>query len=111
MWISAAEGFFFVLGIMVGLIRGDEYKKTNNFKQIAKKLASRAFKIYIVFLASTLTALVLMGIMNLIGVNYAPATTSIIKIKNINDTLWSFMTLYGYYGWTDFLKFYIILQT
>jgi hypothetical protein len=108
MWISAAEGFFFVSGIMVGLIRGGEYKKTDNFKLIAKKLSSRAFKIYLVFLGSTLAALVLMGIMNLIGINYAPATASVVKIKNINDTLWSFMTLYNVYGWTDFLKFYVV---
>lgn len=108
MWISAAEGFFFVSGIMVGLIRGGEYKKTGNFKLIAKKILSRAFKIYLVFLGSTLAALLLMGIMNLIGINYAPATASVVKIKNINDTLWSFMTLYNIYGWTDFLKFYVI---
>jgi hypothetical protein len=57
-WASAAEGFFFVSGIMLGMVRG---RKMINYKfsLVVKKCWARAFKLYIwaVGLSFTFTAL------------------------------------------------------
>ncbi len=109
MWVSAAEGFFFVSGIMVGLIRGSEYNKTNDFWQMAKKLSSRSIKIYLVYIGSTLVSLALLATMVALGVQYAPATVQgTVDYSNINNSLWRFLNLSQVYGWADFLKFYVV---
>src|SRR3989339_456486 len=45
LWVSAAEGFFLISGLLIGYIRG--YKGRNQpLTSISKKLAYRAFMLY-----------------------------------------------------------------
>ena len=102
-WASAAEGFFFVSGIMLGMVRG---RKMINYKfsLVVKKCWARAFKLYIwaVGLSFTFTALAKIFVNN-------PGVKDVPKIYLDNFSLVKDTLLLKFnYGWADFLSFYAI---
>lgn len=109
MWISAAEGFFFVSGIMVGLIRGSEYKISDSIGKVSKKLLKRSALIYLVYLGSVMAFLALILILKKINIDPTIGTLQgTPKINDINKFIWNVMTFSQDLGWTDFLKYYVI---
>ncbi|MCA9348808.1 OpgC domain-containing protein [Candidatus Saccharibacteria bacterium] len=102
LWVSAAEGFFFVSGMMIGLVRG---KRALNkpFRQVAKKILSRAWVLYIWSVVLTL-GFTAVGIMLSGHEGVKPGlTASRDYIQIFRDTL----SLNYAYGWTDFLALYV----
>ena len=102
-WASAAEGFFFVSGIMLGMVRGRKMIN-HKFSLVVKKCWARAFKLYIwaVGLSFTFTALAKIFVNN-------PGVKDVPKIYLDNFSLVKDTLLLKFnYGWADFLSFYAI---
>ncbi len=102
LWVSAAEGFFFVSGMMIGLIRGrKDIKKP--LREVAKTLSKRAFILYgwCVGLTFFFTWVTLQGF-----------TGSYIKPGlwqgPISDMINHALSLQYVYSWADFLKYYAV---
>ncbi len=103
LWVSAAEGFFFLSGLLIGMI----YKRRLHLgmKYIFQKMWTRALELYVVGTALTFVFLLWVEL-----TNHAP----------IKDTLpdpipWShilgqaFLTRFTY-GWADFLVHFAVLM-
>ncbi len=105
LWSSAAEGFFFLSGMMVGLIYGRK-KLAEKFITITTKLWSRAAKLYALCVATTMLyttiALLLAGHPGLKGGGVGSETFS----HALNLALHLQFT----YGWADFLQFYAVFM-
>jgi len=102
-WVSAAEGFFFVSGMMIGLVRGRKLKD-KPFLESVKKVMSRGFQLYLwgvgLTLLFTLFAHFMVGMPGL-------------KEGAFNNEPFSKLLIYAFtlrynYGWTDFLGYYAI---
>lgn len=102
-WVSAAEGFFFVSGIMIGLVRGRKMS-SRPIKDIIEKCWSRAITLYFwavgLSLFFSLVALKLPELKGLkAGIYNGGNNLSLVK-----DTF----SLYFSYGWADFLRYYAV---
>lgn len=100
-WVSAAEGFFFVSGIMIGLVRGRKMLG-RPIRDIVEKCWSRAIVLYFwavgLSLFFSFIAIWLEGTAGLkAGIYQGGDNLSLVK-----DTL----SLYFSYGWADFLRYY-----
>lgn len=102
-WVSAAEGFFFVSGIMIGLVRG---RKLINepMKNVIKKVWSR---VGILYIWSVLLTVLFTGIAQLFITN-----PGLKEGAFHNEPVWHFinrtLTLRYNYGWADFLVYYVL---
>ena len=107
LWVSAAEGFILISGIMIGLIRG--YKDSSlPLSVVIKKLWSRAF---ILYFWSILTSLIILLLTKYWDVNYAPFPPGMDSINNPADTmgaLFQFANLSAVFGWANFLGLYAV---
>ncbi len=103
LWVSAAEGFFFLSGLLVGLI----YRKklAQGAKFVFRKLWSRAALLYVVAVLLTLfyTAWAL-STGDAESIKYAAAKD--LGWGTIVDTL----KLKYVYGWSDFLTYYVVFM-
>lgn len=99
-WVSAAEGFFFVSGMMVGLVRGRKMKD-RPFKEVWKKLWSRALLLYVWAVGLTLF---FSAIAELFKGNAGIKSGAFSGTNFILETF----TLQFNYGWGDFLAYYAI---
>ena len=104
LYVSTAEGFFAVSGIVLGIIRGRKLIEAP-FKKAAALLWKRSFQLY-------LTSIVLTLFFTLIGwffVNSGGLKFGIYSDwTNIFDLIWQTLTLQYTYGWADFLRFYAL---
>ena len=105
LFISTAEGFFLLSGLVLGMVRG---RKLINqpFKVPAKLLLKRAVQLY-------LTSVVLMLIFTVIGWLFFmdnPGLKPGIRPINqpLHEVLWGALTFKYIYGWADFLRLYAI---
>ncbi|MGV9001477.1 MAG: OpgC domain-containing protein [Candidatus Saccharimonadaceae bacterium] len=104
LYVSTAEGFFLVSGIVLGIVRG---RKLLNqpFKVAAKLLWKRALQLYV-------TSIVLSFLFTFIGqlfignpgLKYGIYT----DWNNWWELLWHTINLSYSYGWADFLRLYAI---
>ena len=106
LYVSSAEGFFLISGIMLGLVRGR--KLIDKPLRIASKLiAKRALQLYLVLIiitiGLTLTAW-LVGDNSALKYGYLPSSTSLL------DLIWQTITMQYVYGWIDFLRLYVIFM-
>lgn len=102
LWVSAAEGFFMVSGLLVGYIYAP--KMVHHFASSVKKIWRRAAVLYAVSVGLTVTA-----------VFWAQHATGPIK-----EGLWTnprplefiykVITLQYSYGWADFLQYYVLFM-
>lgn len=102
-WVSAAEGFFFVSGLMIGLIRG---RKLINepIWTVTKKVWSRALQLYI--WAVSLTLFFTIAAQFFIG---TPGLKAGAFHGEPLQKLISYALMLRYnYGWADFLNYYAI---
>ena len=104
LYVSTAEGFFAVSGIVLGIIRGRKLIEAP-FKKAAGLLWKRSFQLYLTSIILTLlfTFIGWLFIDNP-GLKYGIYT----HWSNIGDLLWQTVTLQYTYGWADFLRFYAI---
>lgn len=104
LFVTAAEGFFFISGIILGIIRGSRLIK-QPFKQVARLLLRRGMELYvtsiILVLAFTLAGWWLFA--DNPGLKYG-----ILPPTNLGDLLWKTISLQYFYGWADYLRLYAI---
>lgn len=102
LWMSAAEGFFFLSGMMVGIIRGRKMQ-TKPFGQVAQTLVKRSLILY----AWTIGMTLLFSFIALaIGPN--PQLKADVWQGNIMNMLWHTVSLQYVYSWSDFLRYYAV---
>lgn len=101
LWISAAEGFFFVSGLLVGRLRLADAKK--DFKIARHKLLKRAGQLYVVSVILTLFFTTTSRLLDYypsvsLGVSNDPAWLMVVKT----------LTLQYSYGLADMLPLYVL---
>lgn len=104
LYVSTAEGFFVVSGIVLGIVRGRKLLD-QPFKVAARLLWKRSFQLYI-------TSIILTLLFTVIGQFFLdnPGLKSGIYTgwANWPQLLWETFTLHYTYGWADFLRLYAI---
>ena len=105
LFVTMAEGFFLISGIILGIVRGAKLVD-EPFRKVAKLLMQRGVQLYITSVVLTLlfTWLGLTVFANWPGLKYdiAAAGTPIWQI------IWETVTLQYFYGWADYLRLYAI---
>ncbi len=101
-WVSAAEGFFFISGIMIGIVRGRRMI-TERISSVIRKCFSRSFKLYVwgvgLSLIFSLLAIILAGHEGLKQPMFVGSNSDLI-VKTLS--------LRFNYGWADFLIYYAV---
>lgn len=102
--VSTAEGFFFISGIVLGIVRGAKLVDTP-FNKVATLVLKRALTLY-------LTYIVLVIGFTLIGWYIYPGNPNvkygIMGGNNLLQLVWQTMSFQYVYGWADYLRFYAI---
>lgn len=103
LWVTAAEGFVIISGLLVGYIRG--YKsKTTDFKSVTFKLWRRALTLYLWAVIGSIVYTALIWYVPLAG--GAPGLA--IDKGNWNQLIIDSITLNYTFVWVHFLKLYAI---
>lgn len=104
LYVSTAEGFFVVSGIILGIVRGSKLRHLP-FLHAAKLLWKRALQLY---LASIILTFLFTFIGQLFldnpGLKYGIYT----DWSHWWELLWQTITLHYSYGWADFLRLYAL---
>lgn len=105
LWASAAEGFFLMSGMMVGLVYGRK-KIADSFKSIAAKLWIRASKLYLLCVATTMT----FTLLAILLAGHHGLKSGGVGSEKFWDALGMAIRLHYTYGWADFLQFYAVFM-
>jgi len=104
LFVSAAEGFFFISGIVLGIVRGRKLID-KPFSMAAKLLLKRGLQLYI-------TAVVLFFIFTVIGWLFINNPGVKPGIRPMDESFWSILVNaldFNYiYGWADYLRLYAV---
>lgn len=103
LWVSAAEGFFFLSGLLIGMI----YKRRLHlgFRFIFKKMWTRALELYVV---GTLLTIVFVAWEVF---THHPAIKDALPVPfPWGHYIWQALTLRFTYGWADFLVHFAVLM-
>lgn len=106
LWASAAEGFFIVSGIMIGMIRGRKAVEKPLW-DVTKILWQRGLQLYLWAVGLSL-AFTLLAIYWPFGGLIAPGLEGLQGPATWQNYLFRTMILEFSYGWTGFLKFYAV---
>lgn len=105
LFVSMAEGFFLISGILLGIIRGAKVLDLP-FQKVSKLLVDRGFRLYVVSIILTFifTLIAWLFYMDNPGLKYdvAPAGTPIWQL------IWETLTFQYFYGWADYLRLYAV---
>ncbi len=105
LWASAAEGFFFLSGLMVGLVRG-KHAKQGNFKAAWKAIWKRTVVLYLWAVALTLFFTAWAHL-----VHYgAGVKGGYVEYSSNWDIFTDAISLHYVYGWTDYLAHYAVFM-
>lgn len=105
LFVTTAEGFFLISGIVLGIVRGTKLID-KPFAFVSKLLLKRSLQLY-------LTSIVLIFLFTILGwtlfMNYpglkvgiAPPNTDLLSL------IWQTVTFQYFYGWADYLRLYAI---
>lgn len=100
LWVSAAEGFFLLSGLLFGFIRGRK-EIARPIIEVAQKILRRAFILYTALVGS---AILLTLIAKSAGFGEVEACAT--AAKSWSDAVTSIVTLRHFCGFTDFLVYY-----
>ncbi len=105
LYVTTAEGFFLISGIVLGIVRGAKLIDLP-FSHVSKLLLKRGVQLYVTS-AVMILLFTLIGwwfFMDYAGLKYgiAPAGT------NIFEVIWQTLTFQYFYGWADYLRLYAI---
>lgn len=103
LWVSAAEGFFIISGMMVGVIRGREWVK-KGWQAATKKLWLRAAQLYVLAVGLTLF---FTAAARWLG-NVAPVKDGALANDSWSSIILQSLTGQYVYGWSDFLIYYAV---
>ena len=102
--VSAAEGFFLISGIVLGIVRGRKLLE-KPFKLAAKLLFNRGIQLYI-------TAIILFFIFTFIGWAFLGNPGVKPGLRPVDENFWHILInalSFNYiYGWADYLRLYAI---
>lgn len=101
-WVSAAEGFFFVSGIMIGMVRGRKMVE-RPIKEVFKRCWQRAGTLYLWSIG--LTSLYCIIALHFTG---SPGLKPGYFTGSAGHFLLKTLSLQFSYGWADFLTFYSV---
>lgn len=104
LFVSAAEGFFIISGILLGIVRGRNMI-TVPFRVSALKVISRGAKLYVISVILML-AFTLIGWLFIGNPGLKPGIRPI--DQSIIDVIIGALSLNYLYGWADFLRLYAI---
>lgn len=104
LFVTAAEGFFLISGIVLGIVRGSKLIE-KPMRVVATVLLQRGVQLY-------LTAVVLVLIFTIIGWQFYGVSGLKGGILSPDTdawtVLWSAFSMQYYYGWADYLRLYAI---
>lgn len=107
LWVSAAEGFFIISGLLIGYLRG--YKQRDvPLKDMAKKLAARAGMLYIWAVGITFFV-VAMTVLLPVDPNLLPRVADVDQTANLATYILNVFTLNFASDWIYFLRLYAIM--
>lgn len=105
LYVTMAEGFFLISGIVLGIVRGAKMVH-EPFKKVAKVLLQRGLQLYITSVVLTLAFTLIGWIFYMDNPGLKPgivgASTPFIQV--VIDTV----TLQYFYGWADYLRLYAV---
>ncbi len=105
LWVSAAEGFFFISGMLVGIARGRQMQ-LSGLKAAAMHVWARAGKLYVASVVLTFAYLFLGYWLQSRGVNAIKG--GLTHFSTVGDMLYNVLNLNYTYGWADFLSYYAV---
>lgn len=105
LFVSSAEGFFFLSGIVLGIVRGAKLI-TQPFSEVVKLLLKRSLQLYVVYVILTI-AFTFLGWWFFTD---NPGLKPGIAAPDTNPLLmiWNVLTFSYLYGWVDYLRLYFI---
>jgi len=104
LYVSTAEGFFAVSGIVLGIVRGRKLIEAP-FKKAAGLLFKRSFQLYLTSIALTFIFTFIGWLfLGSEGLKYGIYT----DWNNIGELLFKTIAFQYTYGWADFLRFYAL---
>ncbi len=106
LWVSAAEGFILLSGVMIGLIRGRK-ELHKPMKEVSKKILKRSFILYIWAIITALLSILI--VKHLFAGSYffpyPPGTDSFSASQN---DLYELLTFRAIFGWSIYLQVYAV---
>lgn len=105
MWVTAAEGFFFISGMLVGIVRGRSMQK-HGLRRAAIELWRRAGKLYLASIILTFSFTLIAYALEAHGVTNIKGGATF--FRSIPEFIWNIISLNYVYGWTDFLNYYVV---
>lgn len=105
LWVTAAEGFFFISGMLVGIARGRQMQ-LEGLKAAAQHLWARAGTLYVASVVLTLGYLFLGYWLESQGVTALKAGPT--HFGSVGELLYNVFNLNFTYGWADFLSYYAV---
>ncbi|MEO7617553.1 MAG: OpgC domain-containing protein [Candidatus Saccharibacteria bacterium] len=103
LWVSEAEGFFFISGLLIGIIRRSDIEKLG-LKYAIKRMLSRGKKLYLAAIILSFTYLLLAVLSHHLGI--AGAKDGFDFEDSALNIIGRVITLKYSYGWADFLGYY-----
>lgn len=105
MYVSAAEGFFLISGIVLGIVRGAKLID-QPLQRVARLFLKRGAQLY-------LTSIILAALFTLIGwwfyMDYPGLKFGIMPPNtNLFEAVWKLVTFQYLYGWADYLRLYCL---
>ena len=104
LFVTTAEGFFFISGIVLGIVRGAKLV-SEPLQHVSELLLKRALQLY-------LTLIVLVIVFTFCGwlfFAHSPGLkVGIMQPWDIWSLIWQTLTLQYFYGWADYLRLYAI---
>ncbi|HSX48272.1 MAG TPA: OpgC domain-containing protein [Candidatus Nanoarchaeia archaeon] len=104
LWVSAAEGFFIVCGLLVGIIRRSAVQQ-GQLGLVWRKLWRRAGELYL-WSAGLTFGFTSIGQ----SLATAPGLKAGLSLDNWPTIIWQTLTLRYTYGWADFLPHYVVFM-
>lgn len=105
LFVSAAEGFFLISGIVLGIVRGRKLL-SKPFKIAAGLLLKRGVQLYIAYIVLAIFFTVIGWRLFLdnpgLKLGIAPSDTPLLAV------LWNTLTFQYLYGWADYLRLYCL---
>jgi hypothetical protein len=104
LFVTTAEGFFLISGLVLGIVRGSKLID-EPFRKVTKLLLQRAVQLYLttITLVALFTIIGWLFFMNASGLKYG-----IMVPIDIPNLIWSIITLQYFYGWADYLRLYAL---
>lgn len=104
LYVSTAEGFFLISGIVLGIVRGRKLIH-RPFREAAGKLLKRSIQLYLTSIILTIFfTLIAWSLAGYEGVKYG----AYVPRGDILGMIWHSLTYQYIYGWADFLRHYAI---